>query len=116
MGVVKIEYNIENLRTTLINIRENPYGIKDNTHVFDRASERGIDVNYVTNALCTLVPVGIEKTHNHSSKFQLLYDYKKHRDLCIFIDILNETEIELITIIEKSNESRKNDGNKRIRS
>ncbi len=104
------------MRKTLINIRTNPYGIKDRAHIFDRASERGIDVNYVTNALCTLVPVGIEKTHNHSSKFHLLYDYKKYRDLCIVIDILNENEIEVITIIEKSNERRKHDGNKRIRS
>ena len=51
-----------------------------------------------------------------SSKFLLLYSYKKYRDLCIVIDILNENEIEVITIIEKSNERRKHDGNKRIRS
>lgn len=73
-------------------------------------------MNKVTESLCSLIPVGIEKTHNHSSKFQLLYDYTKFRDLCIVIDILNEEEIEIITIFEKSNSRRKHDGNKRIRS
>ena len=79
-------------------------------HVFDRASERGIDVNYVTESLCARIPVGIEKTHNHSSKFLLLYDYTKFKDLCIVIDILIEEEIEVITIIEKSKERRKHYG------
>lgn len=104
------------MEKVLDNLKNNPYAIKDRSHVFDRASERGIDVNKVTESLCSLMPVGIEKIHNHSSKFQLLYEYTKFRDLCVVIDILNEEEIEIITIIEKSNNGRKHDGNKRIRS
>lgn len=115
-GIGSMDYNIKDLVKTLDNLKWNPYGIKDREHVFDRASERGIDVNKVTELLCTDVPVGIEKTYNHSSKFQLLYGYTKFRDLCIVIDILNEEEIELITIMEKSNNRRKHDGNQRIRS
>lgn len=32
----------------------------------------GIDVNYITESLCLRIPVGIEKTHNNSSKFSFI--------------------------------------------
>ena len=99
----------------LNNLKYNHYGIKDRRHVFDRSSQRGIDVNCVNESLCTKIPVGIEKTFNHSSKFLLLYDYTKSKDLCIVIDILNEEEIEVITIVEKSNSRRKHNGVKKFR-
>lgn len=65
----------------------------------------GIDVNYITESLCLRIPVGIEKTHNNSSKFSLLYEYTELIDLCI--DIIDEEEIEVITVIEKSTSRRK---------
>ena len=88
-------------------MKNNPYGIKDKRHVFDRARERGIDVNNITESLCLCIPVGIEKTHNDSSKFSLLYEYTELKDLCIVIDIIDEEEIEVITVIEKSTSRRK---------
>jgi len=99
----------------LDNLKNNAYGIKDREHVIKRASKRNIDINDVNELLCNHVPVGIEKTHNNSSKFQLLYDYKKNLDLCIVIDIMNEEEIEVITVMEKPNFRRKHYGNQKIR-
>ena len=53
------------------------------------------------------MPVGIEKEAFSSSKFLLIYEYTKFKDLTIAIDILNEDEIIILTVIDKSVERRK---------
>ena len=102
-----IDYNIENLRITLKNLKNNPMELKIKDMYLIVREKGGIDVNYITESLCLRIPVGIEKTHNNSSKFSLLYEYTKLRDLCIVIDIIDEEEIEVITVIEKSTSRRK---------
>ena len=51
--------------------------------------------------------MAIEKDANSSSRFLLIYEYTKFRDLAIGIDILNENEIIILTVIDKSIERRK---------
>ena len=46
--------------------------------------------------------VGVEKSLNESCIFQLLYEHTKLDDLCIVMNILNEEEILIMTVIEKS--------------
>lgn len=93
---------MENVIDTLKNIRNNPYGIKDKPHTYARARQRSVDLNLVNEYLCSGSIVGIEKSLNKTSIFQILYKHTKKYDLCIVINILNEEEIEIITLIEKN--------------
>ena len=68
----------------------------------ERAQKRSIDFNVVDINLNGGLLVEIEKSLNESSIFQLLYEYNSKNDLCVVINILNENEIELITLIEKN--------------
>ena len=61
----------------------------------------------VYRKLCHEKPVGIEKDENSSSRFLLVYKYTKFRDLAIAIDILNEDEIIILSVIDKSIERRR---------
>ena len=40
-------------------------------------------------------------------KFELLYEYSKFSDLSIVINILDEEDIEVVTVIEKESSRRK---------
>ncbi len=55
--------------------------------------------------------MGIEKEKNSSSRFLLLYEYNEKKDLAIGIDILDENEIKILTVIDKSTNRRKHYGN-----
>ncbi len=96
-----MEYYVEDAIDTLKNVKNNPYGIKDRHHALIRAQKRSIDLNIVNINLCTGLLVGIEKSLNETSIFQLLYEYTSKEDLCIVINILNEEEIDVITLIKK---------------
>ena len=93
-----MEYYVEDAIDTLKNVKNNPYGIKDRHHALIRAQKRSIDLNIVNTNLCTGLLVGIEKSLNETSIFQLLYEYTSKEDLCIVINILNEEEIDVITL------------------
>lgn len=77
----------------------------------ERAQKRSVDLNVVDMNLNGGLLVGIEKSLNESSIFQLLYEYNSKNDLCVVINILNENEIELITLIEKNVNKRRHYGN-----
>ena len=102
-----MDYGIDDLMRILKNIKNNPYGIKEAPHAFDRAQKRGIDLNMVTQFLNDGIPVGIQKTFNDSMKFELLYEYSKFSDLSIVINIWDEEDIEVVTVIEKESSRRK---------
>jgi len=55
--------------------------------------------------------VGIEKSLNENSIFQLLYEHTETHDLAIVINILSEEEIVIITIIGKKINKRCHYGN-----
>ena len=93
------------------NVKNNLYGIKDSYHALQRAQKRSVDLNVVDMNLNEGLLVGIEKSLNESSIFQLLYEYNSKNDLCVVINILNENEIELITLIEKDVNKRRHYGN-----
>ena len=96
-----MDYYVEDTIDTLKNIKNNPYGINDKYHALQRAQKRNIDLNTVNTKICNEKLVGIEKSLNETSIFQLLYEYDKKEDLCIVINILNEEEIDIITLIKK---------------
>ena len=102
-----MEYYVEDTIDILKNIAKNPYGIKDTYHSLQRANKRSVDLNDVIKYLCNGLLVGIEKSLNENSIFQLLYHHKQKDDLAIVINILNSNEIEIITLIEK-NANRRN--------
>lgn len=93
------------------NVKNNPYGIKDSHHSIDRARDRSITLNTIYEKIHTQIPVGIEKEKNSSTTFLLLYEYSDQKDLAIGIDILNEDEIRILTVIDKSVNRRKHYGN-----
>ncbi|MEE0935174.1 MAG: DUF4258 domain-containing protein [Methanobrevibacter sp.] len=106
-----MEYYVEDTIDVLKNIKTNPYGIKDSYHALERANKRSIDLNKVNNCLYNGLLVGIEKSYNENSIFQLLYIHTKNDDLAIVINILNKEEIEIITLIEKNIQKRKHYAN-----
>ena len=55
-----MDYGIDDLMRILKNIKNNPYGIKEAPHAFDKAQKRGIDLNMVTQFLNDGIPVGIQ--------------------------------------------------------
>lgn len=87
---------------SLKKVRNNPYGIKDTYHALDRAQKRDVDLNRVNKSICNGLLVGVEKSLNESRIFQLAYEFSRKEDLCIIINILNETEIEIISLIKKN--------------
>ena len=93
---------VEDTIATLENVKNNSYGIKDKYRALQRAQKRSIDLNTVNTKICNEKLVGIEKSLNETSIFQLLYEYDKKEDLCIVINILNEEEIDIITLIKKN--------------
>ena len=96
-----MDYYVEDTIDLLKNVKNNPYGIKNRYHALERAQKRSIDLNIVNTNICTGLLVGIEKSLNETSIFQLLYEYSAKEDLCIVINILNDEEIEIITLIKK---------------
>lgn len=106
-----IDYYVEDVVKTLRNVRNNPYGIKDTHHALNRAQKRDINLNTVNVNLNKGLLVGIEKSLNETSIFQLLYEYNKKEDLCIIMNILNIEEIEIITLIKKDINKRRHYGN-----
>lgn len=101
MRQIILNYYVEDAINALKKCKCQSYGIKDTYHALSRAQKRNIDLNIVTNNLCNGQLVGIEKSLNETSIFQLLYEYRRYNDLCIVINILNDEEIEIITLIEK---------------
>lgn len=83
-----MEYFVEDTINVLKNIKENPYGIKDTYHALERAKKRSIDINTVNNCLYNGFLVGIEKSYNENSIFQLLYMHTKKDDLAIVINYI----------------------------
>ena len=102
-----IGYDIEDALDVLKNIKNNPYGIKDTYHAVIRSRDRSVNLELVHEKLYLEKPVVIEKEANCSSRFLLIYEYTKSRDLAIGIDILNENEIVILTVIDKSIERRR---------
>ena len=102
-----MEYSEEDIPRILEKVRKNPYGIKQTNHLIIRSRDRFINLELIYKKIITEQPVIIEKTNNQTNKFLLVYNYTKLKDLCIAIYILNENEILLITVIDKSAERRK---------
>lgn len=96
-----MDYYVEDIVRTLSKVKNNPYGIKDTPHSFERAQKRNVDLNLVNSSICNSSLVGIVKSFNENSIFELLYEHDKKEDLSIII-ILNEEEIDIITIIKKN--------------
>lgn len=94
----------------LENVKNNPYGIKDSYHSIERSRDRFVNLNIIYNKINNEIPVGIEKEKNSSSTFLLLYEYTDKKDLAIGIDILDEDEIRILTVIDKSANRRKHYG------
>ena len=84
------------------NIKNNPYGIKNTKHSIIRTRDRFVNLDLVYKKILQEKPAGIEKDANSSSRFLLLYPYSKFKDLSIAIDILNENEIIILTVVDKS--------------
>jgi hypothetical protein len=105
--MIFLDFNIEDALDVLNNIKDNPYGIRDSHHSIIRSRDRFVNLNLIYEKLYQEKPVAIEKEANSSSRFLLIYEYTKFRDLAIVIDILNENEIIVLTVIDKSIERRK---------
>ena len=107
MGDDIIDYGLKDVMRSLENVKKNLYGIKDTNHIIIRSKDRNIDLNIIHNKINLDEPICIEKTLNESNKFLLTYEYTNLKDLCIGINILNEEEIQLLTVIDKSAKRRK---------
>lgn len=101
------EYDIEDVINILKNLEKNPYSIKHINHLITRSRDRFINLNLIYNKLIQEKPVAIEKDANSSSRFLLVYEFEKFRDLAIVIDILDKNEILILTVIDKSIKRRK---------
>ena len=97
-----LNYYVEDLIDSLKKVKNNPYGLKDSHHALNRAQKRGIDLNLVNKCIFDGLIVRVEKSLNESRIFELAYEHTKKEDLCIVINIINEKEIEIITLIEKN--------------
>ena len=106
-----MDYYVEEVVDALNNVKSNPYGIKDSFHEFGRAKLRNINLNNVNSYIGHGNLVGIEKSLNENNIFQLLYEHTQTHDLAIVINILNEEEIFIITIVEKKVNRRRHYGN-----
>lgn len=102
-----MDYDIEDAFKVLKNLKNNPYGIKDSPHSIIKSRDRFVNLDLIYRKLSQEKPVAIEKEANSSSRFLLIFEYTKFRDLAIAIDILNESEIMILTVIDKSIERRK---------
>ena len=102
---------MEDAIDVLKNVKDNSYGIKDTYHVLNRSKLRDIDLNSVNNYIGKGLLVGIEKSLNENGIFRLLYEHTRFFDLSIVINILNENEILIITLIEKKVNRRNHGGN-----
>lgn len=72
-----------------------------------RSRDRNVNLNVIHDKINHEKPVCIEKEFNESNKFLITYEYNELMDLCIGINILNEEEIQLLTVIDKSTKRRK---------
>ena len=97
-----MDYDIEDALVVLKNLKNNPYGIKDSHHSVIRSRDRSVNLELIYKKINGEKPVGIEKEANASSRFLLIYEYTKFRDLAIGIDILDKDEIRILTVIDKS--------------
>ena len=104
-----VDYSIEDIFIVLNNIKNNPYGVNDSKHLFKRCNERNIDINQVFLKVYTEIPVGIQKTHKTSNKFELIYEYTNSEDLYVIINIDNLEELTIITCIRNSVTKREHD-------
>ncbi|WP_409200472.1 hypothetical protein [Methanobrevibacter sp. DSM 116169] len=96
-----VDYSISDVFKVLICLKKNLYGIKFIKHAENRIKKRKINQEIIFNILLKNKPVGIQKTHNESSKFELIYEYTKSHDLYIIINIENNDEIKIISVIDK---------------
>ncbi|MCC7553116.1 MAG: hypothetical protein KO202_01300 [Methanobacteriaceae archaeon] len=101
------DYNIYDAKNVLESLKDNIYGIKKIPHYEEKANERDVDFNIVNSKLVDEIPVGIQKTLYHSERFELIYEYNKKEDLYIIINILNNNEIDILTIIKKNSNRRR---------
>ena len=69
--------------------------------------DRFINLDLIYKKVSQEKPVAIIKDANESSRFLLIYGYDGRRDLSVGIDILDEDEIMLLTVIDTSIERRK---------
>lgn len=106
-----MDYYVNDAIDVLDNVKRNPYGIKDSFHEVDRANLRDIDLNDVNSYIGQGRLVGIEKSLNENSIFQLLYEHSETHDLAIVMNILNDEEIIIISIIWKKINKRDHYGN-----
>ncbi|WP_298501188.1 hypothetical protein [uncultured Methanobrevibacter sp.] len=90
---MEIDYDIDDALNVLYNIKNNPYGIKNTNHSIFRTRDRSINQDLIFKKINEDKPVGIEKDASSSSRFLLIYEYTKFRDLAIAIDILNEIQL-----------------------
>lgn len=107
MEVGTIDYGIDDALNVIKNIRNNPYGIKTTYHCIIRTRDRFVNLDLVYNKLCQEIPVGIEKEAMSSNRFLLIYCYTQYRDLAVAIEILNDNEINILSVIDKSINRRK---------
>lgn len=105
-----IDYSVKDALNVLENLKNNPYGIKTTDHLIIRCKDRFVNLDTLYGKLSEEKPVGIEKEMNASSRF-LLYKYSDVKDLGIAIDILNEDEILIASVIDKSVNRRRHHGN-----
>lgn len=106
-----MDYYVDDGVEILKHIKINPYGIKDTSHEMNRANLRDVNLNDINSYIYQGMLVGIEKSLNENNIFQLLYEHSETHDLAIVINILNEEEIMIITIIEKRINRRQHYGN-----
>ncbi|WP_458456570.1 hypothetical protein [Methanobrevibacter sp.] len=100
-------YDLKCLMEVLNNIKNNPYGIRNTGHYLKRSTYRNVDINLVNKKLLCEVPVGIQKTLGYDNRFELIFEYTKSDDLYIVLDIINSSEIAIITVMPKNNQRRK---------
>ena len=106
-----MDYYVEDAMDVIKNLKNNPYGVKDSYHSIDRARLRDVDLNVVTRYIAQGFLVGIEKSLNENGIFRLLYEHTKFFDLAIVINILDEDEVLIMTVVEKRINGRRHYGN-----
>ena len=82
-------------------------GFETQIIIWKRSAYRDVDMNLVNKKLLSEIPVGIQKTLGYDNRFELIFEYTKYHDLYIVVDIINSSEITIITAIPKDNQRRK---------
>lgn len=102
-----MDFDIGYLMETLNKLKSNPYGIRHTNHYLRRLTYRDVDFDMVNEKLLSEIPVGIQKTLGYDNRFELIFEYSKYEDLYIVVDIINSSEIAIITVMPKDNKRRK---------